>query len=374
MPFKKMRFYLALSLIINLLSAESAFGQVFPGDADNNGIVNNLDVLNIGYALGTYGPSRLETGAQPGIETFTVLWSDYFPQGLNFAFSDADGNGWVNYLDIATVSANYGLENPNGSETVNFYPGIPGVHAPLYLDKSEVPDFPTEGSYFEIPVYLGTEDIPLESFQGIAFTIEYDPEFIAAIYFVAEEDSWITGGVGCFDFQAPESELGIKEIALSRKGMSAVEGQGKIGTLSLIVIDDLGTLLASPTDSSNVIVNIRNIKSVNADFWSVPIVSDSVNLMIYGPEALPVGLNEPLEESIKLFPNPARNYFYIESGIPLTRLELFNTLGESVLARRIEESYFYEIKNLEKWSPGIYFLRIHTEQGTLTKKVIIKRE
>ncbi|KAA3639658.1 MAG: T9SS C-terminal target domain-containing protein [Bacteroidetes bacterium] len=373
MLVKFLRYCTALSLIFLTMQLNVARGQVFPGDADNNGQVNHLDVLNVGYAWGTTGPARLETGGQPATQAIPVTWEEFFPQGLNYAFADADGNGVVNFLDLATISSNYGQVHDGGTEFVNFYEGVPDIHSQLILDKNEVPDYPTSGTYIEIPVLLGSEELPLESFQGIAFTIEYDSDYIADIEFTFDESSWINSGEGSFDFIGPEDEIGSKEIAISRKGNYPVDGSGKIGTVSLIVIDDLGTLLASPTDSSNVIINIKEIKAVNGDFWTVPIASDSVSVMVYGPDALPLSTNDPDLAGIRVYPNPAQDFIRIESPTVIKEVALVNSFGQLLRAFTIREERNFKVDLPEDFPGGLYCIQIYTDSGVLTKKIIINR-
>lgn len=373
MLVKFLRYCTALSLIFLTMQLNVAKGQVFPGDADNNGLVNHLDVLNVGYAWGTTGPARLESGGQPATQGIPVTWEEFFPQGLNYAFADADGNGVINFLDLATVSSNYGQVHDGGTEFVNFFEGVPDIHSQLILDKNEVPDYPTSGTYFEIPVLLGSEDLPLESFQGIAFTIEYDSDYIADIEFTFDESSWINSGEGSFDFIGPEDEIGFKEIAISRKGNFPVDGSGKIGTVSLIVIDDLGTLLASPADSSNVIINIKEIKAVNGDFWTLPIASDSVSVMVYGPDALPLSSNQPILNEIKVYPNPAQDHIRIESPTGLEEVIILNGFGKVMNTINLNGERNTGIDVPRELPDGLYLLQIFTDSGLLTKKILINR-
>lgn len=371
MHVNQLRYFLAFSLIFMLLQLPVAHGQVFPGDADNNGVVNHLDVLNVGYAFGSTGPARLESGGQPSTQQISVTWEEFFPQGLNFSFADADGNGWVNYIDLATIASNYGETHDSGTETISFYPGVPEIHSPIILDKSEVPSFPTEGTIIEIPVYLGEEALPLESFQGIAFTIEYDSDFVADLEFSLDESSWINAGEGSFDFIGPELELGKKEVTVSRKGANPVFGDGKIGTLSLIVIDDLGTLLASPADSSNVLINITNIRCVNGDFWVVPIASDSVEVMVYGPDALPVSTNDPALEKIKIYPNPVETRINVESPVEISAINVYNLFGARVFSKPIPGEKIIALYLPADLPSGFYFIQIETQEGLLTRKLMI---
>ncbi len=371
---KQLRYFLAFSLIFFLFQVPVTYAQVFPGDADNNGIVNHLDVLNVGYAFNSTGPARLESGGQPAIQQIPVLWDEFFPQGLNYAFADADGNGWVNYFDLALIASNYGETHANGTEEIIFYPGTPDIHPPLMLDISEVPAFPTGSSHIEISLYLGNEDLPMQSFQGIGFTVEYDSEFIVELDFNFDESSWINSGEGSINFVGLNQEEGIKEIALSRKGANPVDGNGKIGTLSLIVIDDLGTLLASPTDSSDMFINISNIRAVNGDFWVVPVVSDSLSLMVYGPNAIPTSTKEPVLNNIKVYPNPIKDLLNIESPTGIQALNLYDLTGELIISAELFGEKEFTLNFSNQIKNGFYLLQIRTLEGVLTKKLLIQQD
>ncbi len=80
--------------------------SVWPGDFNNDGIVDNLDVLYWGLAEGFTGPTR------PNATTDWVAqgcpeWADTI-QGVNAKHQDADGNGIVDEDDLAVVLENYG--------------------------------------------------------------------------------------------------------------------------------------------------------------------------------------------------------------------------------------------------------------------------
>ncbi|MCH7691265.1 MAG: tandem-95 repeat protein, partial [candidate division Zixibacteria bacterium] len=84
---------------------------VFPGDADNNGIVDERDILSLGLYWNLTGPARdsstnsLQFAPSPG--HFQVLSEKWEPNVA--AYADADGSGTVNADDICGVSFNFGL-------------------------------------------------------------------------------------------------------------------------------------------------------------------------------------------------------------------------------------------------------------------------
>ncbi|RKX26917.1 MAG: hypothetical protein DRP45_02290 [Candidatus Zixiibacteriota bacterium] len=81
--------------------------SVYPGDTDDNGVVDERDILPIGMFYNQPGPVREQTG---------TLWQVYMAHALTPAavwspprsvYADADGNGIVNGDDICAVTDNW---------------------------------------------------------------------------------------------------------------------------------------------------------------------------------------------------------------------------------------------------------------------------
>jgi hypothetical protein len=71
---------------------------------------------------------------------------------------------------------------------------------------------------------------------------------------------------------------------------------------------------------------------------------------------------------IAIFPNPTTSLINLEQ--PLTgNLDVFNTLGQTVLVKQLEEEQQINLDNLDE---GTYLLRIQTGEGVLEKKVILQ--
>ena len=71
-----------LICLVQITSAQ----LVWPGDVNNNGIVNEVDLLTLGKAFGAAGPSRGETNLIWQGEEIIEQWEGTFPNGLNYAF------------------------------------------------------------------------------------------------------------------------------------------------------------------------------------------------------------------------------------------------------------------------------------------------
>jgi len=85
---------------------------VFPGDTNNDGVVDERDILPIGTFFGRTGPSRPDPGINWGARAAQVRgvsssWAPY-----RAVYADADGSGTVDADDICAISTNWGLTRP----------------------------------------------------------------------------------------------------------------------------------------------------------------------------------------------------------------------------------------------------------------------
>ena len=84
-----------------------------------------------------------------------------------------------------------------------------------------------------------------------------------------------------------------------------------------------------------------------------------------------LAINETKENNISIFPNPARDIVYIDSGNGETGIyfvKIINCNGERILKEKVLDGSI-DIKNLPK---GLYILRISFHDDILIKKLILK--
>ncbi|NIP42941.1 MAG: T9SS type A sorting domain-containing protein, partial [candidate division Zixibacteria bacterium] len=77
---------------------------VYPGDADNNGVVDERDLLPLGVYWNSDGPIRIEGGDCSWTMSPAHQW-----EPLPATYADADGSGTVNNDDICGITENWGL-------------------------------------------------------------------------------------------------------------------------------------------------------------------------------------------------------------------------------------------------------------------------
>ncbi|MDK9700112.1 MAG: CotH kinase family protein [bacterium] len=100
------------SLVLQLTSE-----RVYPGDCDNNGVVDASDVLPIGRYFQTTGSSRT---------TINVNWTaQRAPRWENVAamFADANGDGTVDERDVVGIGVNWGNSHGNIMRSFPIDPG-----------------------------------------------------------------------------------------------------------------------------------------------------------------------------------------------------------------------------------------------------------
>jgi hypothetical protein len=75
----------------------------------------------------------------------------------------------------------------------------------------------------------------------------------------------------------------------------------------------------------------------------------------------------PLVE-INIYPNPVRSELKIQSPIKVIGVELLNVHGQKVGGSH--ESSNDLTLNLNNYTPGLYFLKIETENGVTIRKIL----
>ncbi len=368
-----MRSYTGAIIFCSLLSWLPAFTQVvWPGDVNNNGTVNGVDVLYWGIAFGSSGPARADAStAWQGVPLLS-LWEQRFPDGLNYAYADCNGDGIVDDDDLDdAIEDNFGLMHgtilPDGYQN-----GVLGTAPRLRLQPDvEIASF---GTTVNIGLYLDDSDMPLADFYGVAMLLSYTPNLLDAddgLDFDIAEDSWIEADNSQVeDIFEGDEVLGRAELAITRTNQRAVPvGPGEIGRFS-IVIEDI--IVGREIDTFR--LRIDSVFLINERLELTPIVPDTALIIITkDPKVTAVTSTPPSRPPMKIFPNPASagSDFYLESNTSsLHELKLIDQLGRvwpmSVYA--VQEG-IYRL-NASGIPPGIYWLSAYVSGNLIGQKII----
>ncbi|MBN2090082.1 VWA domain-containing protein, partial [candidate division KSB1 bacterium] len=91
---------------LTLTLRDTLFYDVWPGDTDNNGTVDEVDILPIGYYFSQSGYGR-EPASTNWYAQRCIAWDERAA-----TFSDATGNGQIGYEDFSVIALNFGKKHP----------------------------------------------------------------------------------------------------------------------------------------------------------------------------------------------------------------------------------------------------------------------
>lgn len=352
--------------ILFLLSMQTINAQILPGDSDNNGKVENVDLLYTGFAYGNTGPARIGSPDFHKEQAIQSFWDAIFPSGLDLAFADANGDGIINYLDFITTLQNYGTTQAGYTPPI-YFQDASGI--PLKLQNETIPQWVVIGTRLEVPIYFGKEDHTAASFQGLAFTIEYDSNVVKD-FTLDFSDSWLGNPTNLFNVNK-KTEDGVTEVALTKFGNAPSYGNGIIGYASFIIEEDLADWFATPQDSIETTIKITKIVYKAANFESMPTQTEELNIMLHHPDALLAIAPTPLQKSIIIAPNPTNNSTTIIAPSDIKTIEIYDIGGRKVFSRDYHQKEI-KLDRLEQFGSGIFFIKINTANNQITKKILIQ--
>jgi hypothetical protein len=344
---------------------------MFPGDTNNDGIANYYDILPIGLAYNSAGPPREIPNIDWMPQEF-FQWGQILPfSGVEYGFIDCDGNGIIDSLDVEAIAFNYDqmqleanpppmpYELPDTLFTTN----IPELSISFNVDTVMVMD-----TFFaEIIInYPGPGDI--EPALGIAFGLEYDAELVKdslTVIFpdtIADDLMFISAASNFLSFYRLPQE-GRIEMGAAGRGQNAINGPRVLAKVRFVVEDVI--IRSVEREFAFTFTDILLI-NVNEQVLEIGTFSDTIILI----DTSSVLVEEVvLHDEIQVYPNPASDYITIESGdFNLKDVLIYNRLGQVVFSRKITNQNRIHIK-IENLPHGIYFAKIHTDKGILTKKI-----
>lgn len=340
---------------------------VWPGDADNNGAVNQYDLLYLGLGIGTAGVMRPDS-AQDWQGNESTDWSLETPaRKTNFKNMDANGDGVISPGDTLPIALHWGKAiNPWKSDYFALPGPVDSIHGQWSIDLP-AQDTLLTGIQVEIPVTMGTPDAPLAGVSGLTFSISIDTSWLAdAPRFVAS-GSWLGD---------PSSDLiylqkyfpgqNRTDIALTRTNGTTGGGFGEIGKM-LFSLRQLppDSLLPLTLFTSNGVV-------LTADETLIALSPRRSDFVVGNPVSST--LEEPALRGIWIVPNPARDYLLIRSPAePTTRIEIYSATGQLLkTGENLAGTPEWRI-GIEDLPPTTCFARIFTQNGFTVKKFVKAR-
>ncbi len=366
---------LLLMFILGFWPGATTVAQVpiWPGDISNNGEVNQIDVLYWGHAYGTKGPLRQHASTEWQKQIIAFPWIESFPDGTNYAYADANGDGRIDENDLTdAIKANYrrtwGSVVPDGIR-------LEEVGSPLPLkietDKQEL----GYGDELNITLSLGDAQNPVIDFQGVAFSLQYDPELVKSIIgrpvWVAD---WLQPSKDNRFFFHHDEALGRIDVAVVNLDGERSTGYGPILNITIVVEDIILGLRKDDT----LRLETDEILMLNSDFSAHPVTPDKVNIDLRRGKKLVTSTDQAaLDNLIRVYPNPVHDRMVVESesdNEEILDLQLFDLSGRQMSAAAPlpvngQQQVIFDTTALPQ---GIYWLQIVTDKGKRTTQRIVK--
>lgn len=331
--------------------------DVWPGDANYDLDCNNFDILNIGVAFNQTGPVRIGGNnswtAQPAAD-----YGSWFNSAINLKHADCDGNGVVDYADTLAVSQNYNLTHP--ARYANPQVIISSVLPALVLDAT--PDTVGPSMAVQINVLLGTTLLPVDSLYGIAFSINYDPTIIDTTSVQANfAGSWLgTQGTDMITFVHHTPSIGKIDVAMVRNDQQNIlNGSGHLADFDVVIVDNISTItnsLFSVTDVSAITYSqyVQSIARINDTILVDPLF-DRIN---------------PIDPStnFSIYPNPTSSIINVSAkDVQVESVAVYDVTGRRLIQKVVSNNQI--TISVEKFTQGVYQLRLYTNKGVFNRTI-----
>lgn len=337
------------------LNVSQSCQDVWPGDANSDGVADNFDVLELGLHFSQSGPVRATT-SNSWQSYYANNWAGTISNGKNVNHSDCNGDGTINSNDTLAIFSNYGL-------THAFKPTEPTAVNP---QLSIVPDqnLVAKGNWGTASVFLGESSAPVSNVNGLGFTVTFDQSVLDANSFYIEyPSSFINAANQNLDFSKPDFSNGKLYTATTHTLTNQVSGNGKIAVLHYKISSAL---------SADGILNLGIVQAKKSDaagaLTALTVGTATVALVVS-----PVGLDElNVENSMALYPNPAMNSATIQSNSLLQKVEVLSLTGQIILSETASGAqHQLDLRNVTN---GVYLVTIYsTDQKVVRKKLVVQR-
>ncbi|MCF8464541.1 MAG: T9SS type A sorting domain-containing protein [Flavobacteriales bacterium] len=326
--------------------------DVWPGDANSDGVVTNSDALYLGLAFNQTGPNRpaatLNWVGQPCPD-----WTFNFAvNNVNLKHADCDGNGIINFDDTLAIDFNY-LNTHNKFEGVTS-----GGNPPIWVEAS--PDTVGLQQAIEIIVYLGTAAQPIDSLHGVAFSLTFDESLLTQNGLSIDFDNCALGTAGndVISFQKNLFNDGMIDVAVSRNTLEDFQGYGPIVHVRIVTTDNLSGI-------HNVALGIGGVVALTASETTVELTAIGDTVVI---DPNKVGIDEAALDNVSVYPNPTTDVLNI-SGLEGTgTISIYNAVGQEAMTVPFSNSDRMKL-NLSELVSGVYLVKIRSEKGVVTHKL-----
>jgi hypothetical protein len=340
---------------------------VYPGDANNNGVDNDFDILEMGLQYGGGAVARTLIGDH---------WMPHTPPTpITNAYVDANGDNIVDTLDLI-------VNKDNWQETHSLYTGaVEGFNTlgtelffeRFYINSPSLFFPPTDtivelNRYVALDVHFGDSLQNITDVHGVTFRVNYDETVleiqepiynpIAGLGFTDLNNGWLDDDGAPVHSRMTVEDGRVHYVGTRLNQVNYTSG-GNIGRLIFKV--DSNTYMNASTMSTQVC--FEDFKAIRADGSTISIGATCATILYTDPDYTSIRTIQAVAPVISIYPNPANYQLNIDLGIEHAKsIQVFNLLGEEVRAFE-NASGIVEIPK-GNLAQGMYTVVVHFENGT----------
>jgi hypothetical protein len=314
------------------------FVNVWPGDTDNNGVVNHLDIAPVNLYMGK--GSRTKNWRSFKRPNASTIWKPQRVLAWDSAavtYADCDGNGEITARDILVVD--YNIDR----DTNTVFPGK--IPIPLDSDLLPAPEIFSDETTLRIPIRIYPHNRILSAAGSISFA-----HFPANIEIVGIEN-------GNIFTDEPYLFFHIDEEAASAQFAVGTYNRNKPELLTGI----LAYLVIRTNDSDFPLPNVQSLEGISEFGNFIPIDAiTSINETNNNAETSPITVKQDFD------------YIYINfTGVNSAnqlKLNIYNNMGVSVYNEQSQSNEWNISTSF--LSSGIYFISIDDSNDTYLQSFI----
>jgi len=339
---------------------------VWPGDTDNNGIVNQADVLPVGLHWQQSGPPRAVIGCGFSGQPATP-WT--IP---NATYADANGNGIVNQAEVLCIGLNWQKMHSASQPVVAAKTLLFKTTAATPPLKAVLSDPQTADNEADVVIVVGDSANPVVNLFGVSFVVRYDPQQLRVVSVL--QGDFLGANLPIW-FTHVDSTAGKISIGMSRAGVP--QGMSGAGALAMI---RMRTATSANIGSVTQIV-IEEVAANDPSGNPIELVAQGTDIVVAINHHAEIPAQYALMQN---YPNPFNPETVIEFALPQpghVKLEVYNVLGQRIRTL-INERVEAGVKTI-KWNgrndagqqvpSGVYLYRMEAGSFFATRKLVLMR-
>ncbi|WP_373550720.1 T9SS type A sorting domain-containing protein [Haliscomenobacter sp.] len=333
---------------------------VWPGDVDNNGQVDQYDMLALGLEIGqsTTKP-RPNASIEWTPQTFVSQSSNQ--DAVLRPYWDTDGNALIDLNDTLAIHQNWGKTVPN--RKIRTRPQVDSFALPLMLNMDTL----SNRREIELPIVLGSAEAPARNAYGLAFSLNYGPGIgkMARISADFSRSFFRRDKRPLLTYVRNDTAQNKLHLVISRLQRRAITGYGEIARVKLTVED----LIFIEPFLKNLNIDPQSIVLIDRNNKPIPVAPGSEEIRVISDVEHLIN-NAVIDQKVKIYPTPCSDVLHVQSDqLSIENLKIFSQDG-----KLIQQFSTFTQKQIDtsRWPSGTYQLQIETGEGTGVKKILVQ--